>query len=99
MKKQSISRLIPARFTLYDQRMNGMKRLYTEVWETGLPGYEGLLPKILPICRQTADHSAQPGRVNPSFFILDWSVVRFIPSLAAAPSFPPIIQLVSCKTL
>src|SRR5215813_11230269 len=31
----------------------------------------------------------------PSLRILDWSVVRFIPSLNAAPADPPMIQLVS----
>jgi len=35
------------------------------------------------------------GRAIPSFFILEWSVVRFIPSLAAAPAGKPITHLVT----
>jgi len=31
----------------------------------------------------------------PSLRILDWRVVRFMPSLNAAPADPPMIQLVS----
>lgn len=31
-------------------------------------------------------------RVMPSFCILDWRVVRFMPSLAAAPAGPPMTQ-------
>lgn len=32
------------------------------------------------------------GREIPSFCILDWRVVRFIPSLAAAPAGPPMVH-------
>ena len=41
--------------------------------------------------RRSALAAAQnDGRVIPSFRIFDWSVVRFRPSFAAAPSGPPI---------
>jgi hypothetical protein len=52
--------------------------------ETALPTY-----RLLPICRR------QGWREMPSFFILDWSVVRFMPRRAAAPVGPPIIQWAS----
>src|SRR5687768_7280326 len=38
-------------------------------------------------------------REIPSFCIFDWSVVRFIPSLAAAPTGPPMIHSDSRRAL
>lgn len=46
--------------------------------------------------RNLADYD---GREMPSFCILDWRVVRFMPSLAAAPAGPPMVQFVLCSAL
>jgi hypothetical protein len=40
--------------------------------------------------RQMPRYRRQRWREMPSFFILDWSVVRFMPGRAAAPAGPPI---------
>jgi len=58
--------------------------------------YIGTVPKD----RRGQEHSwrlgekpSYDGREISSFCILDWRVVRFIPSLAAAPAGPPMIHL------
>ena len=48
------------------------------------------------ICRE--GHHSNSWREIPIFRILDWRVVRFIPSLTAAPCGPAITPLVSRKT-
>src|SRR5207248_6158918 len=45
--------------------------------------------------RQMPRYRCQARREMPSFFILDWSVVRFMPRRAAAPEGPPITPLAS----
>ena len=51
------------------------------------------MPSPLPRSRR------QEGRTIPSFRIFDCKVERFSPSFAAAPLDPPIIQLVSRRTM
>jgi hypothetical protein len=43
----------------------------------------------VPTYRQMPRYRRQVRREMPSFFILDWSVVRFMPRLTAAPEGPP----------
>ena len=50
------------------------------------------------ISRRLARRRHYRGRVIPSFCILEISVVRFMPSLPAAPAAPPMTQLVSRRT-
>jgi len=45
--------------------------------------------------RQMPRYRRQARREMPSFFIMDWSVVRFMPRRAAAPAGPPITPLAS----
>src|SRR6476469_8473419 len=44
-------------------------------------------------------HRRHCGRMLHSFCILDGSVVRFMPSLAAAPAAPPIVHFASRSAL
>src|SRR5262245_35584264 len=63
---------------------------------------EGLprLPKdTVPIVRHMPNSRHYLGREMPSFFIFDWSVVRFIARRAAAPLEPPNTQPASRRTL
>src|SRR5215813_1921485 len=48
--------------------------------------------------RAVTDIDDHCGRAMPSFCILDCRVVRFMPSLAAAPEGPPMTQLVVLST-
>lgn len=59
----------------------------------------GTVPKGRRELRGARDLANYRWREIPSFCILDWRVVRFIPSLAAAPTGPPMIHSDSRRAL